>query len=103
MWGSTLGGLTNGVRRIPQYVDEIQRDEIKTGVSFEIVWETAASALVEGHQGWGMATTGKAMQLAIEKARPATIGLVLVRGSPRTNAVAILKGRLRLSTLYILL
>ena len=78
---SLMGHDSHGVLRFPQYVKDIQSGELKPGAPFEVLRETPASALVEGHQGWGMVIARKAMQLAIEKARQSAVGLVIVRGS----------------------
>ena len=84
---SLVGHDSHGVLRFPQYVKDIQKGELIPGAPFEIVRETAASALVEGHQGWGMVIARKAMQLAIEKAREATVGLVVIRGCQHIGRV----------------
>jgi len=84
---SLVGHDSHGVLRFPQYVKDIQNGELIPGAPFEIVRETAASALVEGHQGWGMVIARKAMQLAIEKAREATVGLVIIRGCQHIGRV----------------
>lgn len=84
---SLMGHDSHGVLRYPQYVQDLQNGELNPGARFEILHETASSALVEGHQSWGMVIARKAMQLAIEKARNATIGLVVVRGSQHIGRV----------------
>ena len=84
---SLMGHDSHGVLRFSQYVKDIQSGELKPGAPFEVLRETPASALVEGHQGWGMVIARKAMQLAIEKARQSAVGLVIVRGSQHIGRV----------------
>ena len=82
-----LGHDSHGIMRVPQYVGEIRSGEIRPGAPFEIERETAASAVIVGHQGWGHVIARRAMQLAIDKARQAAISTVVVRGSQHVGRV----------------
>jgi uncharacterized oxidoreductase len=72
------GHDSHGVVRIPQYVSAIKRGQIKLGTSTEVEKETAATAVVNGHWGFGHVTAKAAMQIAIEKARDCAVGIVTV-------------------------
>ncbi|MBT4137236.1 MAG: Ldh family oxidoreductase [Candidatus Latescibacteria bacterium] len=72
------GHDSHGVVRIPQYVSAIKRGQIKLGTSPEIEKETAATAIVNGHWGFGHVTAKAAMEVAIEKARETAVGIVTV-------------------------
>lgn len=82
-----MGHDSHGVLRIAQYVEDIRNGEILPGARFEIERETHASAVINGHCGWGMVIAHKAMQLAIDKARNFSIGTVVVRGSHHVGRV----------------
>jgi uncharacterized oxidoreductase len=72
------GHDSHGVVRIPQYVSAIKRGQIKLGTAPEIEQQTAATAVLNGHWGFGHVTAKAAMQLAIEKAREVAVGIVTV-------------------------
>jgi LDH2 family malate/lactate/ureidoglycolate dehydrogenase len=75
------GHQTQGIGLLP-YLDELFRAEVMHfGRTFEVVRDTPASALVDGHSGVGQVVGTRAMALAIAKAREAGVGLVTVRRS----------------------
>lgn len=74
------GHDSHGVVRIPQYVSAIKRGQIKLGTSTEIERETAATAVVNGHWGFGHVTATEAMHIAIQKAQKSAVGIVTVHG-----------------------
>jgi len=79
---SNLRGYdSHGVIRVAQYVQNLQTGQVRPGATFQIVKETAAMALVDGHWGWGQVVARKAMELAIQKARRHGVGTVVVRNS----------------------
>jgi uncharacterized oxidoreductase len=82
-----MGHDSHGVLRIAQYVEDIRNGEIHPGARFGIEREMHASAVVNGHSGWGMVIAHKAMQLAVDKARKYSIGTVVVRGSHHVGRV----------------
>lgn len=73
---------SHGVNRLkPIYLDRI-RDKIQKPVTeFEVVRETATTAVVDGHDGMGQVVGYKSMQLAIEKAKKYGMGMVAARNS----------------------
>ncbi len=65
----------------PIYIDRINDGIQKPVTEFEIVRETATTAVVDGHDGMGMVIGYKSMELAIEKAKKYGMGMVAVRNS----------------------
>jgi LDH2 family malate/lactate/ureidoglycolate dehydrogenase len=63
------------------YIDRIQARIQKSVTEFEILRETATTAVVDGHDGMGMVIGGKSMQMAIDKAKNCGMGMVTVRNS----------------------
>lgn len=78
------GHDSHGVLRIPSYISMIKEgykpygyvSKIVPGAQIEIVKETETTALIDGHWGFGQVTAGKAMELAIEKAKKHGVGAV---------------------------
>jgi len=63
------------------YIDRIKAGIQKPVTEFEIVKETATTAVADGHDGMGMVISCKAMGMAIEKAKKYGMGMVAVRNS----------------------
>lgn len=84
-----LPGQGQGVRRLPAYHERIRNGWIVPGAPFEIVKESPALALVDGHNGLGSVIGQKAMELAIEKAKLSGIGTVIVRSSTHFGSSAV--------------
>jgi LDH2 family malate/lactate/ureidoglycolate dehydrogenase len=74
---------SHGVGRLkPIYYDRIVRDKIQSPVTrLEIVRDTMATAVVDGHHGMGMVIGHRCMRMAIEKARKYGLGMVAARNS----------------------
>ncbi len=81
------GHDSHGILRLPQYVDAIRAGALRPGVPITVVRETRATAVLDGHRGWGMIIARRAMQLAMEKARAVGTGTVVVRGSQHIGRV----------------
>jgi LDH2 family malate/lactate/ureidoglycolate dehydrogenase len=84
-----LPGQGQGVRRLPTYHERINKGWIIPGEPFEILKETPALALVDGHNGLGSVVAQKAMELALEKAKVSGIGTVFVRNSTHFGSAAV--------------
>ncbi|MGQ9849147.1 MAG: Ldh family oxidoreductase [Aggregatilineaceae bacterium] len=84
-----LPGQGQGVRRLPVYYERIKNGWIVPGAPFEIVKETPALALVDGHNGLGSVIAQKAMELAVQKAKLSGIGTVVVRNSTHFGSSAV--------------
>jgi len=81
------GHDSHGIIRLPQYLDNIRAGGLKPGAPITVVRETRATAVLDGHRGWGPVIARRAMELAIEKARAAGTGTVVVRGSQHIGRV----------------
>jgi LDH2 family malate/lactate/ureidoglycolate dehydrogenase len=73
---------THGIGRLKT----IYYDRIKSGIQspvtqFEILKDSLATAVVDGHNGMGQIIAKKAMDLAIEKAKTYGMGMVVARNS----------------------
>ncbi len=65
----------------PIYIDRIKEGILNPKTEYEIIRETATTAVVDGHNGIGMVVGTRAMQLAIDKAKEYGMGMVAVRNS----------------------
>ena len=65
----------------PIYIDRIWAGIQNPTTNFEIIKETATTAVVDGHDGMGQVIGHKAMTMAIEKAKKYGLGMVAVRNS----------------------
>lgn len=74
-------GQGQGMRGIARYCAMLANGGIVSGAPFEVLVDTPAVALVDGHKGFGQVIATRAMDIAIEKARTVGVGLVLVRHS----------------------
>lgn len=84
-----LPGQGQGVRRLPVYYERIKNGWIIPGAEFEVVKESPALALVDGHNGLGSVVSQKAMELAIQKAKISGVGTVVVRNSTHFGSSAV--------------
>jgi L-2-hydroxycarboxylate dehydrogenase (NAD+) len=77
-----LGFDTHGIAHLvghPGYVPGLRDGHVQASAPFEVVRDSVATALVDGHGALGMVTAARATDLAIAKAREAGIGAVAVR------------------------
>lgn len=65
----------------PIYIDRIDAGILNPVTEFEVVRETATTAVVDGHNGMGMVVGVRAMNMALEKAKKYGMGMVAVRNS----------------------
>jgi uncharacterized oxidoreductase len=70
------GHDSHGVIQIPGYLDAHAEGLIAPGAGFTCERETPATALIDGHWGFGHRVAHEAMQLAIDKARRCGISAV---------------------------
>ena len=70
------GHDSHGVILIPQYAQAIRSSLTQPGAPFEIVQESPALALIDGHWGLGQVVARRAMELAIRKAGETKISSV---------------------------
>jgi LDH2 family malate/lactate/ureidoglycolate dehydrogenase len=73
---------SHGVNRFkPIYLDRIAAGIQNPVSNFEVVRETATTAVVDGHDGMGQVIGYKSMELAIAKAKEFGMGMVAARNS----------------------
>jgi LDH2 family malate/lactate/ureidoglycolate dehydrogenase len=73
---------SHGVNRFkPIYLDRIEAGIQNPVTNFEVVKETPTTAVVDGHDGMGQVIGYHSMNLAIEKAKKYSMGMVAVRNS----------------------
>jgi LDH2 family malate/lactate/ureidoglycolate dehydrogenase len=82
-------GQGQGVRRLPTYLERIRNGWIDLNAPFEIIKESPALALIDGHNGLGSVTGQRAMTIAVQKAKTCGIGSVIVRGSTHYGSSAV--------------
>lgn len=82
-------GQGQGVGRLTGYHKRIADGAYALGAPFEIVKESPALALVNGHNGLGSVIGQKAMKLAVEKAKVCGVGTVIVRDSTHFGSSAV--------------
>ena len=79
---SDLFGIeSHGVGRLKMYYDRIRAGTQQAVTEFEVVKETEATAVVDGHLGMGQVIGYRSMRLAMDKARQCGLGAVAVRNS----------------------
>jgi LDH2 family malate/lactate/ureidoglycolate dehydrogenase len=72
------GHDSHGVVLLPTYLDRIRKGHIVPGAPIEVLDETATTARVDGHWGFGQVVSTRAMELAIAKARGQRVAVVSV-------------------------
>jgi len=79
---SDLRGIeSHGIGRLKMYIDRIRTGIIEPVTRWEIVRESASSALIDGRNGMGHVISFHAMKLAMEKARQTGVAAVSVANS----------------------
>ncbi len=73
------GHDSHGVIQIPVYIDRIRRGHIVPGAPVEVVSETDAATVIDGHWGFGYVVSERAMEMTIEKARARGVAAATVR------------------------
>ncbi|MCK9613057.1 MAG: Ldh family oxidoreductase [Bacteroidales bacterium] len=73
---------SHGFNRLkPIYFDRIKEGILNPVTNFEVVRESPATAVVDGHNGMGHVIAKRSMQIAIDKAKKTGMGMVAVRNS----------------------
>lgn len=75
------GFTSHGIGRFPQYIKGLEVGTIKAQTEVTVEKESAATALVNGNHGFGHVVTYKSMEMAIQKAKEAGIGMVGIHNS----------------------
>ncbi len=72
---------THGVLRMPVYTGKVKGGFINPKPDFRLLKETAATALIDGDNGFGQVVGSRAMAIAVRKAKEVGISCVSVRHS----------------------
>jgi hydroxycarboxylate dehydrogenase B len=75
------GHDSHGVIRVPQYVGQVREGTIVPNQQAEVVRETEAVTVLDGHFGYGQVVGEQAVQAAIDKARRHGIAMSALRSS----------------------
>jgi LDH2 family malate/lactate/ureidoglycolate dehydrogenase len=81
-------GQGQGMRGLSRYCEMLENGGIVPGAPCEVLVDTPALSLVDGHKGFGQVIAVRAMDIAIAKARDAGVGLVGVRHSNHLGITA---------------
>lgn len=79
---------SHGVPRLPGYINAIKAGRVDVAATPTVVQETAATARVDGRNGFGLSNAHWAMELAIAKAREAGVGFVTLSGTNHFGAAS---------------
>ncbi len=82
------GVHSHATRAVPGYVRGIINGGINPTPELEVLEDNPASVLLDGDQGLGHLVSVRAMNLAIEKAKSASIGVAIVRNSNHFGAAS---------------
>src|SRR6266542_1920410 len=75
------GHPSHGTVRVPQYVEMVREGTIVPGGAFQVVRETATTAVTTGGWNFGQVGCARALELAMGKAREAGLAAVTLRES----------------------
>lgn len=87
VWANMRGIDSHGLIRLASYVRRLDKEEVNPRPKMSVVKDLPGAMIVEGDHGHGQVTLTWAMEQAIEKAKSAAIGWVLVRQSKHAGAV----------------
>jgi uncharacterized oxidoreductase len=83
------GHDSHGIVYFTRYADRIKQGIIDHKAQPEVIKETATTALIDGHWGFGQVTASKTMEMAIQKAKTSSVG---VAGAIHCNHIGRLGG-----------
>ncbi|MFC1525201.1 Ldh family oxidoreductase [Candidatus Latescibacterota bacterium] len=76
-----VGHDSHGIIRIPQYLASLQQGDIVAGGEVEVVAQTPATAVLDGHWGFGQPIAYRAARMGVDKARDHGVSAITVRRS----------------------
>ena len=76
-----VGHDSHGIIRVAQYVATIERGEIDPHAEITVESETDASAVLDGHWGFGQVVMSQAASMAVEKAARCGVAALTVRNA----------------------
>src|SRR5688572_10082779 len=87
VWSDLRAIDPHGVAKLPILVERIEAGVTAADAEPMVVSETATTALIDAGTVWGQVAATWAMELAVEKARVAQLGAVVVRNSSSLGAL----------------
>lgn len=87
VWANLRGVDTHGVNRIAGYLDFLASGVINASASMSVLTDTLAVTVLDADRAAGPVAMNHATELAMEKARSAGIGLVMVRNTTHTASL----------------
>lgn len=72
------GHDSHGIIQIPTYIDRVDKGHIVPGAPWEVVRESPATLVVDGHWGFGYTVNERAMRRLVEKAESANVAAATV-------------------------
>ncbi len=87
VWADSRGVATHGVARLAQYCGFIDRGDLDPRAVMERAIDLPASARLDARRAAGPVAMMAAVEVAIEKARAAGVGMVLVSRTTHTGAL----------------
>lgn len=89
LWADLRGLPFVGIRRLPEFVGRLRSGgtEIGSGQGLTILHERAAFAVVDAKHTFAQIAGVRSMRLAMEKARSAGVGVVVVRNTTSAGAL----------------
>ena len=87
VWNELRGAAGHGLSRIFQILERSRAGGLNLAVDWTPLRETSGTALLDAHDGWGVVAGTRAMGIAVDKARDAGVGAVVVRNSDVTSAM----------------
>lgn len=76
-----VGHDSHGIIRVPQYISTIERGEIDPFAEVTVEFETDASAVLDGHWGFGQVVMSQAASMGVEKAKGCGVAALTVRNA----------------------
>jgi LDH2 family malate/lactate/ureidoglycolate dehydrogenase len=87
LWADLRAIEPHGVSKLPLLVARVEAGVTAADAEPAVVSETATTALIDAGTVWGQVAATWAMELAVEKARVAQLGAVVVRNSSSAGAL----------------
>lgn len=87
VWADLRGTSWLGLRKIPQYTARIRQGGTRPAAELVTVGESPAFALLDARDSWSQVVGVRAMRLAMDKARSAGTGIVVVRNTTSAGAL----------------
>jgi LDH2 family malate/lactate/ureidoglycolate dehydrogenase len=84
-----VGHDSHGIINVPVYIDRVKAGHIVPGAPFQIVQESPATTVIDGHWGFGFHVNAKAMQLTIDKAKKTNVAACTVFRQSHVGRLAV--------------